>query len=61
QLILNLPHMEAAIKFSDWRVNAAAKDNLFEPPANLPHRQVDQGFLYTLFASSIRFALGTTE
>jgi dienelactone hydrolase len=55
RLMLNTPNMETTIKFTDWQINSIAPDALFEPPADLPRRKVEQSFLYTLFSTSLRF------
>ena len=60
-LTFNFPGVEGSVKFAEWKINAPEKDTLFQPPADLPRRKVDQGFLYTLFSTSLRFALGTPE
>ncbi|MGD0517923.1 MAG: dienelactone hydrolase family protein [Thermoguttaceae bacterium] len=60
-LTFNFPGVEGSVKFADWKINAPEKDSLFQPPANLPRRKVDQSFLYTLFSTSLKFALGTVE
>jgi dienelactone hydrolase len=60
-LTFNFPGVEGSVKFAEWKINAPEKDSLFQPPADLPQRKVDQSFLYTLFSTSLRFALGTAE
>jgi len=60
-LTFNFPGVEGSVKFAEWKINAPEKDSLFQPPADLPRRKVDQSFLYTLFSTSLRFALGTAE
>jgi dienelactone hydrolase len=60
-LTFNFPGVEGSVKFAEWKINAREKDSLFQPPANLPRRKVDQSFLYTLFSTSLRFALPTAE
>jgi dienelactone hydrolase len=60
-LTFNIAGVEGSIKFADWKINAVAQDALFQPPANLPQRKVDQSFLYTLFSTSLKFALGPGE
>jgi dienelactone hydrolase len=60
-LAFDFPGAEGSIKFVDWKINTPAQDALFQPPANLPSRQVEQSFLYMLFSTSLKFALGTVE
>ena len=60
-LSFNIAGIEGSVKFAEWKINAPAQDVLFQPLANLPRRQVKQSFLYTLFTTSLRFALGTVE
>jgi dienelactone hydrolase len=55
------PGVEGSVKFAQWKINTPAQDSLFQPPADLPRRKVDQNFLYTLFSTSLRFALGSAE
>jgi dienelactone hydrolase len=60
-LTFSLPGVEGSMKFTEWKINAREQDALFQPPANLPQRKVDQSFLYTLFSTSLRFAIGTGD
>ncbi len=60
-LAFNFPGVEGSVKFAEWKINAPAQDSLFQPPADLPRRKVDQSFLYTLFSTSLKFAMGTVE
>ncbi len=58
-LTFNISGVEGNIKFHGWQINAAAGDALFQPPAELPRRKVDESFLYTLFATSLKYILGS--
>ncbi len=60
-LTFKFPGVEGSVKFAEWKINAPEQDSLFQPPADLPRRKVDQSFLYTLFSTSLRFALPTAE
>ncbi|MGW8257452.1 MAG: hypothetical protein ACWGMZ_08210, partial [Thermoguttaceae bacterium] len=53
-LTFNFPGVQGNIKFVAWQVNGLAKDALFQAPADLPRRKVDNGFLYTLFSTAIK-------
>jgi dienelactone hydrolase len=61
RLTFNFPGLKGRVKFAEWKINAREKDSLFQPPADLPRRKVDQGFLYTLFSTSLKFAVGVSE
>jgi dienelactone hydrolase len=54
----NVSGVEGSIRFHRWQINAAAEESLFQPPSDLPRRQVDESFLYTLFSTSLRYILG---
>ncbi len=60
-LTFNFPIVEGKVKFLGWQINAVAQDAMFEPPAELPRRQVDQSFLYSLFSTSLKYVLPTVE
>jgi hypothetical protein len=60
-LSFNIAGTHGSVKFVAWQINAIAQDAQFQPPADLPRRQVDQSFLYTLFSTSLKFALGTAD
>ncbi len=55
------PGIKGSVKFVEWKLNAPAQDSLFQPPADLPSRKVDEGFLYTLFSTSLKYVLPTGE
>jgi hypothetical protein len=61
RLSFSAPTMQGEIKFIEWRMNSSAEASLFQPPANIPRRQVDQDFLYTLFSTSLNFFVGSAE
>jgi dienelactone hydrolase len=49
------------LQFRIWQINRAAQESLFEPPADLPRREVDQADLHRVFSDMFNFVMEGTE
>lgn len=49
--------VQGTVTFRVWQLNAPAHDSLFEPPDQLPVRQVDAEDLYRIFSAMFNFAM----
>jgi dienelactone hydrolase len=45
-----------AVEFRDWRINAVARDDLFQPPAGGEIQTVDQAEVYQIFSALLKSA-----
>jgi hypothetical protein len=53
--------VSGTLQFRVWQINMAAQESLFEPPADLPRREVDQTELRRVFSAMFNFAMECTE
>jgi len=49
------------VVFHAWQLNGVATDALFEPPANVPSREVDAADLQRMFAALFQFAVESLD
>jgi hypothetical protein len=49
------------LQFRIWQINRAAQESLFEPPVDLPRREVDQADLHRVFSDMFNFVMEGTE
>ena len=53
--------VSGTLQFHGWQINMAAQESLFEPPADLPRREVDQADLHRVFSDMFNLAMERTE
>jgi len=53
--------VSGTLQFRVWQINRAAQESLFEPPADLPRREVDQADLHRVFSDMFNLAMERTE
>ena len=61
EIVFDVAGVAGKIAVRGWQVNAAADDSLFEPPADLHVRKVDQAELYHTFSSLFNFVMDRME
>jgi len=47
----NVEGGKGLVKFRQWQLGAAAKDEMFEPPGGLPRREMDRAAVYLMFST----------
>ncbi len=57
QLAFEVAGVSGKAAVSGWQLNAAVEDSQFQPPAELPKREVDQADLYRAFSTIFNLAM----
>jgi len=57
QLAFEIAGVSGKAAVSGWQVNAVAEDSQFQPPADLPKREVDEADLYRTFSTIFNLAM----
>ena len=61
QLTFDVRDVRGTITFRAWQLDALAHEIFFQPPSELPHKEVAAANVYRKFAALLKFAMGNAD